>query len=314
MPLIASTEVLSHCYKKDYVEDNYKVVSRSNAFKAVFESGSTSSTNLDYVYKVLSRFSSKPNFEAYVESDKLYMKSRSSGKFIEAKKSTAKTVCKSYAAVAIVPELLAKVNAIRNKVQADKEAKNQAIAIAKAKRDAGIKAKEAERIAKLKAVNELISVRRAEEKAIKDAKDLLIKDLKAEQSIFFVEVNRIDNIFASHAPRKVQVIISQKLENGTMVGTINGTLAGVQDFHGIINNAGVYQLEVVKLDNTISRKLNNGFTQTVPVYAVSTKGEQDFIKWKQSLEAIELADEYNNAKTSATKLQNEIDKIRQNLN
>lgn len=146
-------------------------------------------------------------------------------------------------------------------------------------------------------------------KAKMDAKSAEIKQLRQENAKNLSAMNRINAIYNNHSPKKSMVIISRKLDDGTMIGSVDGTLAGVQDFHGIINNAGVYELEVVKLDNTLSRKLNNGFTETIPIYGVSTKGQQDYLEWQKTPEAMALTKQYAEAKASSIELTNKINEL-----
>lgn len=143
----------------------------------------------------------------------------------------------------------------------------------------------------------------------KEAKNKAIKELEAQKSIFVAEMNRINKIFRNQAPEKVQVFVSRKLDDGTLLGTVNGELVGIQDYHGLINNVGVYQLEIVKLQNTLSRKLDNGFTQTISVYGVSTKGDDDYKEWKKTADALKLTKQYNTAKASSIDLQKRIDEL-----
>lgn len=139
----------------------------------------------------------------------------------------------------------------------------------------------------------------------------LVKDkLKEDQKVYLKEQNRINAIINQHSPKTSQVIISRKLDDGTMIGSIDGKLAGVRDYLGIIKNAGLYRIEVIILPDTLSRKLANGFTETIPIYATSQVGEDLFERWKNSSEGKEILKSYNETKSSINKIQAEIDVLR----
>ncbi|NYR14288.1 hypothetical protein HC000_17880 [Pseudoalteromonas sp. MIP2626] len=143
--------------------------------------------------------------------------------------------------------------------------------------------------------------------------ETIINQLKQKKLENINKIERINEIFLSKAPKKFQVIITRRLESGTMLGTMNGEFVGVQDSHNIISNAGIYELELIKLEGTLSRKLNNGFTQVIDIYGTSKRKQNDFEAWKNTSEAIELKNEYNSAKEYSTQLDEEIKKLKEKV-
>jgi hypothetical protein len=199
----------------------------------------------------------------------------------------------------------------QQKVDTDRENKRaKEAALAKIKHEKAEAKIEAEAKTNAKAKSDAIAITQ-KQKAIRDAE---INTLKSEESFLVAEMNRLQRKFKSHSPTKAQVIISQKLDDGTMLGTVDGDLAGVKGFQNIIKNSGYYELELVKLDDTLSRELNNGFIHTIPVYKISNEGQTNYEKWKKTTEALDLNKQYNIAKSTLIAIRNNIDELRKKKN
>ncbi|MGO2130825.1 MAG: hypothetical protein ACTH4U_19005 [Pseudoalteromonas prydzensis] len=139
---------------------------------------------------------------------------------------------------------------------------------------------------------------------------LAIEELEGKRAKITAEAENINSVFKSHAPIKELVIISEKLNNGLLLGTYKGEIAAFDDQYEIVTEAGAHYLELEKSERFLSRKLNNGFTNKTPIYEILIEGEEEFKTWKNTKEAKELKERYDYLNSLSSKILLEIKNIK----